>query len=69
MLGKLISKIKSIVSTLIRPSFDIKYDDVSFDWDTYDEREIQKTTNEIRNILVDIPYFFSYNNDEYDEEE
>lgn len=66
MLKKLISKVKSIVSVIRKKhsASDTKYADVNITWDTYDEREIQKTTNELKNTLVDIPYFFSYEEEE-----
>lgn len=55
----IIDKFKSKYITL-----EITYPDVNTEWDDYDIREINKTTNELRNTLVDIPYFFSYEDEE-----
>lgn len=66
MLSRINKLIESVVHKFKTKYFvlDIKCPEVNFDWDAYDVREIQKTTNELRNTLVDIPYFFSYEEDE-----
>lgn len=61
---KLFHKLKEIIGKHKRKQYITATVEYDSEWDIYDIRDIQKSIQDLRNVFVDVPFLFSYEDDD-----